>query len=427
MSIPEPSQPPATGITPSRRRLHWLVAALALVTIACGLWISWLRPQEPAALVAAQWRFSLHKTLGVALWLLTLIRLAAMTRGGFAPAGGKSREVFAAAAVQSVMLAALVLLPVLGLLQHLLLAGAAPVWLLPEGALRTAWQWLDIAPAGDPRRVEEIAANLGAAHRLLAWTMLAALALHIGGAAIHALVFRDGVFARMAGGSGVTPPGLSLAGRRVRRRGQAAGLALACVAACLPLLRTAQQDQQGATVPQAATRPAITLPGGTPNWIADSQQSLLLIEAVQGGTPFNARFTRFDVDIALDPERPETGRIEARIHAASFVSGLAERDNAATGPDWLDAARHPLVRWTSSHIRLLDTGRYRASGLLTLGASSAPVDLDFSLRIEGATATAHGEARFARSALQLGRGETGGADFAGPYITVRITIRAQRR
>lgn len=407
--------------------MHWLGAALALATLACGLWIVWLRPQEPAALAAAQWRFSLHKTLGAALWLLTLARLAAMTRGGFAPAGGKGWEVFAAAFVQALMLAALVILPLLGLMQHLLVAGAAPVWLLPHEPLQTALQKLTGLPANDPQRAGALAANLGAAHRLLAWAMLAALALHLAGAARHGLIKGDGVLARMLGRPSPAIQTLGPQDFRARRRGMAAGLALACVAAVMPLLRSAPADLKTASALAPAITAAGVQPGGIPQWIADSQQSLLLIEAVQGGAPFNARFTRFEADILLDPDNPETGSIEARIDATSFVSGLAERDSAATGPDWLDVALHPHVRWTSSHIRQLEAGRYRASGLLKIGDASAPVDLDFTLRIEGATAVANGEARFARAALKLGRGQTGGADMAGPDIAVRVTIRALRR
>lgn len=427
MSAPLSSLAPDAGLSALRRRLHWLAAVLALATLACGLWIVWLRPQEPAALAAAQWRFSLHKTLGAALWLLTLARLAAMARGGFSPAGGKGWEVFAAAAVQALMLAALILLPVLGLIQHLLIAGAAPVWLAPVEPLQEWFQRQTGLPANDPQRAGAMAANLGAAHRLLAWAMLAALALHLAGAARHALIKGDGVLVRMLGRPSPAFLPLSTSGKRARRRGMAAGLALACVAAVMPLLRFAPADLKTASALAPAISAAGVQSGVIPRWSADSQQSLLLIEAVQGGAPFNARFTRFEADILLDPDRPETGRIEARIDAKSFVSGLAERDAAATGPDWLDAARHPLARWTSSHIRPLEAGRYRASGLLTIGGNSAPVDLDFTLRIDGATAVANGEARFARAALKLGRGETGGADMAGPDIAVRVTIRALRR
>lgn len=405
--------------------MHWLGAALALTAIGSGLWIVYGRPSAGLSIDASAWRYSLHKTIGVATALYLLARLAVMARGGFAPAGGRSIEILAAAATQGFMLAALAILPLSGLAQHMLIQGAAPIWLFPVEAARAFLAGHNLLPPADPLQ----AARLGRVHVALGWGLIAALLLHAGAALKHHVIDRDDVLARMVGRPAVVDrrDGVATsAALRMRRGGLAAGMGLAGLLAALALVLADPHSPASGAPPLKEETRQQQPSAETWRWIADPRESRLEIEGEQAGAPFTALFRAFDVDIVFDPANPEKASILAQIAANSFFSGLSDRDAIVHGEDWLDARRHPVVRWHAQGAERIDETRFRARGELTIGLSSAPVELVFSLAISGAVATAQGEASFPRAALALGRGETGAAEIAGPMIKVRTRIRAHR-
>jgi len=168
--------------TSLQRLLHWLMAVciLAMLFIGVGM-VSTIRPKYLPLV-------SIHKSLGIAILVLALLRLAVRLRYG-APAlpADLPAPMKLAAQLSHYALYALMLgMPLLG--WAMLSAAAYPVVVFGGFYLPT------IAPQSDLLHTW-----LWDAHFYLAFAFFALVLMHIAAALFHALVRRDGVFESMAG------------------------------------------------------------------------------------------------------------------------------------------------------------------------------------------------------------------------------------
>jgi cytochrome b561 len=174
-----------TGIqnrfTPLQRLLHWLVAAclLAMLFIGVGM-VSTVMPKYLTLL-------SIHKSLGITILILALIRLAARLYYGAPPLPVDLPEPMKIAAQLShyVLYALMIGMPLLG--WGMLSAGEYPIVLF--GSIRL--------PA-ILHQSDSLYTLLRNAHVYLAFAFFALVLLHVAAALFHALVRRDGVFEAMA-------------------------------------------------------------------------------------------------------------------------------------------------------------------------------------------------------------------------------------
>jgi cytochrome b561 len=172
-----------TKFTVLQRLLHWLMAAciLAMLFIGVGM-VSTTMPKYVALLAT-------HKTLGITILVLALIRLGVRARYGapLLPADMPAPMKVAAHLSHYALYALMIGMPLIG--WAMLSAGAYPVVLY--GSLRLP----AILPQSD--RLHTLLWN---AHYYLAFAFFAVVLLHLAAALFHGLVRRDGVFESMAGG-----------------------------------------------------------------------------------------------------------------------------------------------------------------------------------------------------------------------------------
>lgn len=164
------------------RALHWLMAVLVLLTIPAGFVM--VQPGLDRALQNALFVF--HKNIGVVLLLLVAWRLIvrATNPPPPLPAGIPAWQVRIAGASHALLYALLVVLPVAGYVR--VRAGGFPVEALDALG----------APTLVPRS-DALAAAAKAIHAGAGLALAALIALHVAAALQHALLRRDGVFARM--------------------------------------------------------------------------------------------------------------------------------------------------------------------------------------------------------------------------------------
>jgi cytochrome b561 len=172
-----------TKFTVLQRLLHWLMAAciLAMLFIGVGM-VSTTMPKYVALLAT-------HKTLGITILVLALIRLGVRARYGAPPLPADMPAPMKLAAHLShyALYALMIGMPLIG--WAMLSAGAYPVVLY--GSLRLP----AILPQSDGLHT-----LLWNAHYCLAFAFFAVVLLHLAAALFHGLVRRDGVFESMAGG-----------------------------------------------------------------------------------------------------------------------------------------------------------------------------------------------------------------------------------
>src|SRR5580698_9469181 len=174
-----------TGIgqrfTPLQRLLHWLMAfcILAMLFVGVGM-VSTVAPKYLPLV-------SIHKSLGITILVLALLRLAVRLRYGTPPLPADLPEPIKLAAHLShwAFYALMIVMPLLG--WGMLSAAAYPVVVFGSVHLPA------ILPQSDTLHT-----LLWDAHFYLAFAFCALVLIHIAAALFHALVRRDGVFQTMA-------------------------------------------------------------------------------------------------------------------------------------------------------------------------------------------------------------------------------------
>jgi cytochrome b561 len=169
--------------TPLQRLLHWLMAIclLAMLFVGVGM-VSTIMPKYLGLV-------SIHRSLGIAILVLALIRLAVRLRyrAPALPADLPAPMKLAAQLSHYAFYLLMIGMPLIG--WGMLSAAAYPVVVF--GSVRLP----SILPQSD-----SLHALLWGAHFYLAFAFFALILLHVAAALFHALVRRDGVFEAMAPG-----------------------------------------------------------------------------------------------------------------------------------------------------------------------------------------------------------------------------------
>ena len=378
------------------RGLHWLTAALIVAAFPLGMIAEAMPFDTSEALARKALLFSIHKTLGVAVFFLALARILwALTGEKPAPLHpGRRLETFAAEAVHWALYLSLVAVPASGWLHHAAVDGFAPI-LWPFG------QGLPLVP-----KSETVAGLAGAAHWAFTKLLLAAVALHVLGAAKHAVLDRDGTLARMltgreAGGAGARAPRLvpALVAAAVFAAGGAGAWAVA------------------GRAPEGPEAPAAAVAAGG-NW--QVAEGVLTFAVQQMGARVEGSLPDWTAKIDFD-EASGTGRVAVEIDLTRMTLGSVT--DQAQGPEFFDVANHPAARFAAE---IVPAGEgFEAQGVLALRGTETAVTLPFTLEIAG------DEARMAGRVV-LDRRDFGmGASYAddktvGFAVEVAVELVAKR-
>jgi cytochrome b561 len=161
--------------------LHWVVAALVVVQVAWG-WAMQEIPKQPPGLRADA--FNVHKSIGITIFMLMLVRVGwriAHPPPALPPMPRWQRRL--ARLNHGVLYAALLVMPVAGFLGSVYSG-------YPIRAFGFTW------PAFGAKD-EGLKTLMSVVHLWTSWVLVAAIGLHLAGAAHHALGHGDRVLQRM--------------------------------------------------------------------------------------------------------------------------------------------------------------------------------------------------------------------------------------
>lgn len=165
--------------------LHWLIAAGVLVMIGLG----WTMTDIPKGTPERAYFFNLHKSIGVTIGVLALIRLwwRATHRPPALPGSMASWEVAAAKVNHALLYACIVAMPVIGFLASNFTKFGVKYFGLQIGPFFAENQALRDG-------LQEV-------HGLLSYLLVVLVVVHVLAAFKHLLVDKDGVFQRMLPGA----------------------------------------------------------------------------------------------------------------------------------------------------------------------------------------------------------------------------------
>ena len=142
----------------------------------------------------------------------------------------------------------------------------------------------------------------------------------------------------------------------------------------------------------------------------------------QLGVPVEGRFGKFSAQVALDPRKPEAGRVSFSIDTGSARFGSAELDAEVPKPEWLSAARFPQATFQSSAVKGLGGGRFEVAGKLSIKGQARDVTVPVQLVQAGSQSTATGSFVIKRLDFKVGEGEWTDTSMLSNDVNVRFKL-----
>ncbi len=423
--------PPATArqqrYTAVAIALHWAIALLIIGMIAVG-WIMDAMPGGPGSAKIAIIQF--HKAVGITILMLTIARIIwrIMNPPPAEPRMPKWQSLLASS-VHILLYVLMIAMPLTGWIM-----ASAEISQHDTRYFGTFEMYVPGIPGLPAETREGIAEGFEQIHSNLAWVIIGLLVLHVTGALKHQLVDKDGLLARMA-------PGLFGNTAGPVDNGQGAIWAFGAAIAVFAIVAGVSLSAPPAgTAPPATTMAEEnqTPASKAPAWAVDYEKSAIIFRSGYMGRPFEGRFTKWTAQIQLDTDAPANkdvpvdGYIRVAIPMSAAQTGEPYYDENVSQGDWFDVAKYPeaVFEVTGGVFKDSDT-QYEATGVLTLKGAKNPVRLPFTLKIEGTTATVHGETTLKRMALGVGAGtltaEKGDAEWVQDDVLVVIDLVATRK
>jgi cytochrome b561/polyisoprenoid-binding protein YceI len=356
------------------RFFHWTVAVLILFDIALGVVGNFI-PRTGDTVDVLQVLYSTHKTIGVTVLLLAVLRVAwAFSQPRPTPIHPtRAVETFAAETAHWLLYVAIFVLPLSGWVMHSAEVGFAPIW-WPFG------QNLPFVP-----KSEDLAHTAANVHWAAGILLAATVAAHISGALKHSIVDRDATLARMWRGTDAGEPETGGAKHRAP-----AGVALFVWALTLGGALTVFDPTH---YDETTLQPPSTQTGG---WAV--QDGTISITVVQIGAPVTGTFTNWQAEIDYDPDSG-TGAVSARIETTSLALGSVT--DQAKGPEFFDVQTFAHATF-NGEITQVDGITHSAVGTLTLVGQAVPITLDFDLAVSDGVATVSGTTTLDRRDFGMG-------------------------
>lgn len=164
---------------------------------------------------------------------------------------------------------------------------------------------------------------------------------------------------------------------------------------------------------QAQAQPAQLVPAG----------SEIAFTTRQMGVPVEGRFGRFGAQIALDPRKPEGGRVSFSIDTGSARFGSPELDAEVPKPTWLAVARFPQATFQSTAVKATGPGRFEVAGQLSIKGSTRELVVPVQVSAAGAQHVASGSFTIRRLDFKVGEAEWADTSLLANDVQVRFKLQ----
>ncbi|MFM9852263.1 MAG: YceI family protein [Sphingomonadaceae bacterium] len=425
--------------------LHWVIAAMMVFQFVLG-WAT-EGPNSPQKFAI----FQLHKSIGISILLLTLVRIGwRLTHRPPALSSELKRwERLLARFVHGGFYLLLLALPLTGWL--LVSTSKIKVPTLLFGVI--PWPHIPV-----PDMLRSPLHEVGEAHGLFADIALVLIALHVLGALKHHFFDRDAELARMIPGVKVgarfdarlllifISVGVLAAAANAYPWGTVRPPASARAVAPPKEPLTSASMQPGPSEPplqmmpeppiETKAAPETPIPKTAEKvapvpvsdiWAVERAGSSLGFATTWSGMAVNGKFARWNADISFNPDRLAAASVAVTIDVASVSATDGQVSGALQTSDWFDVAAHPKATFVAKTISKSGAKRYIANGTLTLRGVSKPLSLPFTLTIKDNRATMTGSAQIDRLAFGVGQGEWAATGDVPASVTVTVRVAATRK
>jgi cytochrome b561/polyisoprenoid-binding protein YceI len=397
--------------------LHWAIAAAILANLVIGWWMK-SAIGETATQARAIAAFQLHKSIGLTVLLLTVLRLVwrFTHKPPPLPAGMVRWERFAARGTHWAFYILMVLVPLSGWTY------VSSQW--ADGKplnVPTLWFGLfevphlfDAHAMTDATRAAVSQRN-AAAHYYLAWSMAGLLVLHVAAALKHHFRNRDRVLTQMLPvlppPDGTTRPKDEPARLAILRAG--AGLIFIALAALGYVL------WRGPVTSATGAVAAATLKSATGSWVLDPTSSIGF-SGTHAGNEFHGKFTRWSTDIRYNPEAPENSSMTAKIDTGSAADGVPLHEETMPQTEWFNVAKYPSAEFKTTRV----SADGAIEGTLRIKDRQLPVT-GLKATVDKGVLHISGKFDVTRKEADLGQESDAGGEYVSLKIGVYVNITAK--
>ncbi|KCZ51516.1 cytochrome b/b6 domain-containing protein [Hyphomonas pacifica] len=382
--------------------LHWVMAALLLFMI----WLGWNMDDNEV-------RFQLHKSIGITILFLTAVRILWRWRNPPPPLPDDMppREKLASHLVHMAFYWLMVILPLAGWL--LVSTSKFKVPTVLYGTI--SWPHLPVPGFLHSDIAHVIIENI---HSKGAWVLIVLLGLHVAGAVKHEIGAEKGVVKRMV-------PGLlgKTDGPWRPARGYPVAFGSAIILfgaiAAIPLMGSGGSTAQ-------SSEPTLAETGIQSNWDVNYDTSEIRFTGIYDKKEFTGTFDDWTADVAFYPDDLANSDVRVTVRTASADAGKKLYNDSLKGAEWFDTNAHPDANIHLTNFRETADG-YVADAEISIKSITQTVPLNFTLQIDGDTATLDGSAVLNRKALDLGQSSDPSGSWVGQDITVTVTGTATRK
>jgi polyisoprenoid-binding protein YceI len=150
-------------------------------------------------------------------------------------------------------------------------------------------------------------------------------------------------------------------------------------------------------------------------------QSEIQFVSRQMGVPVEGKFRAFSAQVAFDPTRLATSKIDFTVDTGSANIGR-EADAELPKATWFNVAQYPRATFQSSSIKRLAGNTFEVAGKLNIKGLSSDVVVPVTLAQNGATTTATGSFPIKRLAFRIGEKEWADTSMVADEVQVKFKL-----
>lgn len=386
--------------------LHWLIAVLIIVQLVMGF--AMVRVPEISDAIRFSF-FQWHKTFGLLVLLLTIIRIVwRLMHRPPAHAPMSKIELITANAVTFLFYFLMLAVPLTGWVMVSVSPTAIPTLFFRIHNL--VWPNL---PLGKSAGVEALAAK---SHTVLAYSFVLLLFLHIGGALKHVVIDHVPELSRMLPNKKLSRNVSSFNSRLI-----ALGLFFVLLIGGLAI-----GYWQGRPAHVATTAPALLATSNVPaNWQVNYEKSSLQYQVDFSKIPQNGKVGHWNASIRFSPDDLTTAKAEINLDSASVTYDDSYVSGSIQEADGLDTANYPQMKAVFDQFSKTDNG-FLAKGTMTIRNVSLPIELPFQFTETNGIAHVTGTTQIARLDFGLGKENDAEGQWLGKIISIHIDVTASK-
>lgn len=160
--------------------------------------------------------------------------------------------------------------------------------------------------------------------------------------------------------------------------------------------------------------------------VVDANRAHVRFLARQSEVSLEGSFSRYSVDIDLDPFHPQNGKIKVDIDLASVDAGGADANNLLKGADFFDVGRFPSATFVATSIQAKDATTLQASGPFTLKGHTANLVIAFVARPDTTGVWFEGSVPISRLAFKVGEGQWSDTSTLDDQVQIQFRVHVTR-